>query len=147
MTGERDNRKRIGSEQSAEDSVLSKIDAIMFRAERALFTELSLVYDEAALCDTREERVQYLTRAQEATATWKALASTANNVGMKILKKKIPPVIPQFFKDIMEAEACDDDEEIAEFLLKLEDHAKAHLRKVLREYSDDDLEGNDDEHT
>lgn len=120
---------RFGAEQSAEDHVLSKIDAIMFRAERALFTELSLVYDEAALCETREKRVQYLERAEEATATWKALTSTANNVGMKILKKEFPPVLPQFFKDIMDAEACDDDEEIAEVLLKLEDHAKARLKK------------------
>jgi|GEM_PF-1798523 len=138
---------RFGADQSEEDHVLSKIDAIMFRAERALFTELSLVYDEAALCETREERVQHLTRAQEATATWKALVGTANNVGMKILKKEIPPVLPQFFKDIMEVETCDDDEKIAEFLLKLEDHAKAHLNKVLREYVESEFVGGSDEHS
>lgn len=138
-------KNNIGYDKTAESFIIDKINAIIFRAERALYTEISLAYDEASLCDSREERVPHLTRAQTATSVLRAIVSTANNVCMKLMNKEIPPVLPALFADIMEAEKCDDDEEIAEFLLNLEDYATKRVKKILREYVEQKFEGDGDE--
>lgn len=116
-------------------ATVKKIDKIVFRAETALLTELSLAYDDASLCETREERGESLERTDDVRIVLDALIKTTKNAVGDIMRGARPPEVPEFFADL--AKLPDDDEAIAEHLLTIGYAAKERAGKVLKEYAEE----------
>lgn len=125
-------------------AICREIEKIAFRADTALCTELSLIYDDLSLCETPEERGKLAEgKLANALATQKALHATRQFCVEGILRHGHPVRIPSFFSELRDVERTDDDEKIAEHLLR---HS-SEVETVLREYLAEELEGGSDEHS
>lgn len=124
-------------------AVIDRIDRIMFRAETALYNEISLAYDEAALAETREERTPYLERVMSCETALKALIKTAEKVIAGILCGERKCAVDGLFKEL--EELPDDDDAIVERLVFTEEETKAMIVKIFADKLKEELEGDGDE--
>ena len=128
-------------------AVCKKIEKIAFRADTALFAELSLVFDELSLAETLEERMEITKeKLRVVEKTTNAFHDTVREAIKTILQGKIPAELPYFFTELAEAEESDDDEQIMAYFLALNAEAENEAREVLREYVGEAFEGDGDEH-
>lgn len=124
-------------------AVIDRIDRIMFRAETALYNEISLAYDEAALAETREERTPYLDRVMNCEVALKALVATAKKVLVGIVYGERKCAVEGLFEEL---EALpDDDDAIVEHLVYTGEEATARLAKIIGDMLEEELEGDGDE--
>ncbi len=124
-------------------AVIDRIDRIVFRAETALYNEISLAYDEAALAETREERTPYLDRVMNCEAALKALVATAKKVLVGIVCGERKCEVEGLFEEL---EALpDDDDAIVERLVYTAEEAKARIAKIIGDMLEEELEGDGDE--
>lgn len=127
-------------------AVCKKIEKIAFRADTALFAEMSLVFDELSLAETPEERMAITKeKLKAAENTMNAFHDTVKKTIMAIMQGKIPAEVPCFFTDLAEVEETDDDEQIMAYFLALNAEAENAVKEVLREYVGEELEGDGDE--
>jgi hypothetical protein len=124
-------------------AVIDRIDRIVFRAETALYNEISLAYDEAALAETREERTPYLDRVIKCEAALKALVTTAKKVIAGIVCGERKCEVEGLFKEL--EELPDDDDAIVERLVYTGEEAMAMIVKMLADKLEEALEGDGDE--
>ncbi len=124
-------------------AVIDRIDRIMFRAETALYNEISLAYDEAALAETREERTPYLDRVMNCEAALKVLIKTAEKVIAGILSGERKCEVEGLFKEL--EELPDDDDAIVERLVYTEEEVKAKIAEIFADKLKEVLEGDGDE--
>lgn len=123
-------------------AVIDRIDRIMFRAETALYNEISLAYDEAALAETREERTPYLDRVMNCESALKALVKTAKEVVVGIVCGELKCAVDGLFKEL--EELPDDDDAIVEHLVYTEEEAKAMISKIIGDKLKEAFEGDGD---
>lgn len=125
-----------------------QIEKIHFRAETALYTEFSLVYDDLSLAEMPEERTEIINgKLKKLEVILRSLIKTTENAVKRIMEGEAPADVNEdtLYTDLRKVEESDDDEKIAEFLLGIADRAiEAAKAKVLREYDED--EGGGDEH-
>lgn len=127
-------------------AVCKKIEKIAFRADTALFAEMSLVFEELSLAETLEERMAITKeKLKAAENTMNAFHDTVKKTIMAIMQGKIPAEVPCFFTDLAEVEETDDDEQIMAYFLALNAEAENAVKEVLREYVGEELEGDGDE--
>ena len=125
-------------------AVIDRIDRIVFRAETALYNEISLAYDEAALAETREERTPYLDRVMNCEAALNALVATAKEVIVGIIRGERKCAVEGLFEEL---EALpDDDDAIVEHLVYSEEEVKAKIAKIIGEKLEEAFKGDGDEH-
>lgn len=123
-------------------AVIDRIDRIVFRAETALYNEISLAYDEAALTETREERIPYLERVSNCEAALKVLVKTAKDVIAGIICGEMKCAVDGLFKKL--EELPDDDDAIVECLVYTEEEAKTMIAKIVADKLKEVLEGDGD---
>lgn len=124
-------------------AVVKKIEKIAFRASRALYSELSLIYDELSLCETIEEAESIAeSKLIPMLAVQKALGGTAQKAAKAIMDNERPAELPDFFREI--AELPDDDEVIVAWLIDTGEEAVDAAKEVLREYVEKAFEGDCD---
>ncbi len=123
-------------------AVIDRIDRIMFRAETALYNEISLAYDEAALAETREERTPYLDRVMNCESALRALVKTAKDVVAGIVCGELKCAVDGLFKEL--EELPDDDDAIVEHLVYTEEEVKAKIAEIFADKLKEVLEGDGD---
>ena len=127
-------------------AVCKKIEKIAFRADTALFAEMSLVFDELSLAESPEERLEITKEKLRVVGnTMKAFHETTVEARNAIMQGKIPAELPGFFTDLAETEETDDDEQIMAYFLALNAEAENEVKEVLREYVEKEFEGDGDE--
>ncbi len=128
-------------------AVCKKIEKIAFRADTALFAELSLVFDELSLSETPEERMVIAREKMRVVEnTMRTFHDTVRKTITDIMQGEIPAELPYLFTELAEAEETDDDEQIMAYFLALNAEAENEAREVLREYVGEAFEGDGDEH-
>lgn len=128
-------------------AICREIERIAFRADTALCSEMSLICDDMALCETPEERGDIAdNKLAAARAAQRALAMIMRVTVEGILKKGFPVRIPEYFAELREVEKTDDDEKIAEYLLNHGSGASPDIKNVLCEYLEEEFDGGGDEH-
>lgn len=126
-------------------AVCKKLEKIAFRADTALFAEMSLVFDELSLAETPEERMAITKeKLKAAENTMNAFHDTFRKTVTAIMQGKIPAEMPCFFTDLAEAEETDDDEQIMAYFFALNAEAENEAKEVLREYVGEAFEGDGD---
>lgn len=126
-------------------AVCKEIAKIAFRADTALFAEMSLVFDELSLAETPEERLEISKeKLRVVDGTMKAFHETTVEAQNAIMQGKIPAELPHFFTELAEAEEPDDDEQIMAYFLALNAEAENEVKEVLREYVGEAFEGDGD---
>lgn len=127
-------------------AVCKKIEKIAFRADTALFAEMSLVFDELSLAETPKERLEITKeKLRVVENTMKAFHETTTEAHNAIMQGKIPAELPCFFTELAEVEETDDDEQIMAYFFALNAEAENEAKEVLREYVGEALEGDGDE--
>jgi hypothetical protein len=127
-------------------AVCKEIEKIAFRADTALFAEMSLVFDELSLADTPKERLEITKeKLRVVENTMKAFHETTVEAHNAIMQGKIPAEVPYFFTELAEVEETDDDEQILAYFFALNAEAENEAKEVLREYVGEELEGDGDE--
>ena len=127
-------------------AVCKEIAKIAFRADTAMFAEMSLVYDELSLAETPEERMAITKEKMKAAEnTMNAFHDTVKKTVTAIMQDEIPAEVPCFFTDLAEVEETDDDEQIMAYFFALNAEAENEAKEVLREYVGEAFEGDDDE--
>lgn len=127
-------------------AVCKKIANIAFRADTAMFAEMSLVFDELSLAETPEERMAITKeKLKAAENTMNAFHDTVRKTVTAIMQGKTPAELPYFFTELAEAEETDDDEQIMAYFLALNAEAENEVKEVLREYVGEAFEGDGDE--
>lgn len=124
-------------------AVIDRIDRITFRAESALYNEISLAYDEAALSETREEREPYLERVRNCEVSLHTLVGTTKRAITNVVTGEAPCEIGSFYEEI--DSLSDDDEAIVNYLVRSEKEVKAELVKLVGRAVAEAFEGDGDE--
>lgn len=128
-------------------AICKKIEKIAFRADTALCTELSLIYDDMALCEMPDERGKIAEgRLSKALASQNALHDTLRFVAKVIMEGEAEAAVPDFFRELEDIERPDDDETIAGWLIRRGNPAAGEETKILREYVEREFDDDGDEH-
>lgn len=124
-------------------AVIDRIDRIMFRAETALYNEISLAYDEAALAETREERNLYLERVRDCERALKALINTAKAEMDDIVFGEKKCAVDGFFEKL---EALpDDDDAFVENIVYTEEEVNAKIAEIIGNKLEEAFKGDGDQ--
>lgn len=133
------------AETAARIAVCNKIEKIAFRADTALYAEMSLVFDELSLAETMEERLDITKKKlKRIENTIMAFHETALEAIKANLEGTIPAEVPGFFYDLAKVEESDDDEQIMAYFFALNEGAEKEAKEVLREYVGEAFEGDGD---
>jgi hypothetical protein len=127
-------------------AVCKEIEKIAFRADTALFAEMSLVFDELSLAETPAERLKITKeKLRVVEGTMRAFHDTVREAHNAIMQGKVPAELPYFFTELAESEEADDDEQIMAYFLALNAEAENEVKEVLREYVGEAFKGDGDE--